>query len=149
MKLNFKHDTPQVHNLGIHLTPGVSEYDDETALRLLQASPALFERVEEGLPTPQTNTPSGPPKQDAPDGPGAAGDAPKGDEGKGGEEEDLTPGDITAVNADEAAALISEVKTTKGLDKLEADEKASQKHPDGRRSVLRAIAERREELSKQ
>lgn len=59
---------------------------------------------------------------------------------------DQTPGDISTVNSDEALDLIEKADTVEELDALEKAERAGQKHPGGRKGVLRALEARREEL---
>lgn len=53
--------------------------------------------------------------------------------------------DITALNTADAAAIIANANGEE-LDVLEAEELASEKREGGRKGVLSAIAERREEL---
>jgi hypothetical protein len=60
---------------------------------------------------------------------------------------DTTPGPIATVNSEAALDLIASVKKVEDLDVLEKDEKASEKHPGGRKGVLTAIADRRKELA--
>lgn len=59
---------------------------------------------------------------------------------------DDTPGSIATVNSNEAVELVAQADTTAELDRLEKAEKASRRHPGGRKGVLNAIVERREEL---
>jgi hypothetical protein len=60
---------------------------------------------------------------------------------------DTTPGGIATVNSEIALGLIADVEKVEELDVLEKAEKASEKHPGGRKGVLSAIAERRKELA--
>jgi hypothetical protein len=60
---------------------------------------------------------------------------------------DETPGGISTVNSNAALALIAEADTAEELDTLENAERASQRHPGGRKGVLKAIEARREELA--
>lgn len=62
---------------------------------------------------------------------------------------DITPGPIATVNSGEAIELVEEAQTVAELDRLQADEEDSQKHPGGRKGVLEAIMKRREELTEQ
>lgn len=59
---------------------------------------------------------------------------------------DTTPGGISTVTGEVAMTLIAATDTLEDLDKLEADERASQKNPGGRKGVLKLIADRREKL---
>lgn len=59
---------------------------------------------------------------------------------------DTTPGPISTVNTSEATDLVDAVATIEELDRLEADERASQKNPGGRKGVLTAIEKRRAAL---
>lgn len=60
---------------------------------------------------------------------------------------DETPGSIATVTGKEAAVVIGQADSVEELDRLEAAERASQRHPGGRVVVLRAIAARRQELT--
>jgi len=64
-----------------------------------------------------------------------------------GESFDATPGGISTVNVSEAKDLIAEATTVAALDALEAAEAASVKSPGGRKSILKAIEDRRAELA--
>jgi hypothetical protein len=59
---------------------------------------------------------------------------------------DETPGSIATVSGQKAAVVIGQADSVEELDRLEAAERASQRHPGGRTGVLRAIAARRQEL---
>jgi hypothetical protein len=60
---------------------------------------------------------------------------------------DETPGTIATVSGQKAAVVIDKADSVEELDRLEAAERASQRHPGGRTGVLRAIAARRQELT--
>jgi hypothetical protein len=60
---------------------------------------------------------------------------------------DETPGSIATVTSQKAAVVIGQADSVDELDRLEAAERASQRHPGGRVVVLRAIAARRQELT--
>jgi hypothetical protein len=60
---------------------------------------------------------------------------------------DDTPGGISTVNSDRAVALIAEADDVDELDRLEAGERASQRHPGGRKGVLAALVARRAEVA--
>jgi hypothetical protein len=60
---------------------------------------------------------------------------------------DETPGTIATVSGQEAAVVIGQADSVDELDRLEAAERASQRHPGGRTGVLRAIAARRQDLT--
>jgi len=58
------------------------------------------------------------------------------------------PESIAGVNGETAYSMIASADELSALDVIEADEKASEKYPGGRKGVLRAIAERRAELGR-
>ena len=59
---------------------------------------------------------------------------------------DGTPGSIATVNGEQATVLIADAGSAEDLDGLERDERASQRHPGGRKGVLREIEERRQAI---
>ena len=60
---------------------------------------------------------------------------------------DETPGTIATVSGQKAIVVIGQADSAEELDRLDAAERASQRHPGGRAVVLRAIAARRAELT--
>ena len=58
------------------------------------------------------------------------------------------PDGIATVNGETAFSLVASADELAALDQLEAEERASENYPGGRKGVLKAIAARREELGR-